>query len=216
MWRCVAWTIQSALMRFWRQVVHLGMGDSADLIGVIRAVDRRGARGGSEMIALLPELVAARVAREQEFFLSECSAQVYEGDTLLHVASFAYDSALARRLVELGADVRARNRRGGEPLHAATIGGPGSSSWDPHQQCEIIVFLVSVRSSGAIVSASLPRSRFGVVQRSGGPGRRRPRCRCFIAFVVAVGRIVEITRASSRLLPIWPKGASQDWPVSKG
>ncbi len=75
-----------------------------------------------------PELSLARVRRTDEFFLAECHAQVYAGDTALHGAAFAYDAVLARRLVDTGADVRARNRRGGEPLHAAAIGVPGSTT----------------------------------------------------------------------------------------
>jgi hypothetical protein len=75
-------------------------------------------------------LSLARIRRTEEFFLDTRRAQVYAGDTALHAAAFAYDTVFARRLVESRADVRARNRRGGEPLHAATtIGGPAV---DPH------------------------------------------------------------------------------------
>lgn len=38
--------------------------------------------------------------------------------------------------------MRARNRRGGEPLHAATRGGPGSTGWDPARQRQTIGYLV--------------------------------------------------------------------------
>ena len=72
-----------------------------------------------------PSLATAGVARHDEFFLAERLAQVYEGDTALHAAAFSYDAEMARELVARGADVRARNRRGAEPLHAAVIGGPG-------------------------------------------------------------------------------------------
>src|SRR4029079_6677881 len=67
-------------------------------------------------------------------------AQVYAGDTAL---SFSSDVVIARELVGLGADVHARNRRGAEPLHAATFGGPGSLHWDPTRQQAMIVYLVS-------------------------------------------------------------------------
>ena len=43
-----------------------------------------------------------------------------------------------------GADVRARNRRGAEPLHAAVIGSPASSTWDPPRQRAVILYLVEV------------------------------------------------------------------------
>jgi ankyrin repeat protein len=67
---------------------------------------------------------------------------VYEGDTALHAASFSHDAEFARVLLARGADVRARNRRGAEPLHSAMTGGPGSAPWVPSRQGEIIACLV--------------------------------------------------------------------------
>ena len=74
--------------------------------------------------------------------MAERLAQVYEGDTALHAAAFSYDPGMARALVAHGADIRARNRRGAEPLHAAVMGGPGSDHWDPPQQRAVILYLV--------------------------------------------------------------------------
>src|SRR5439155_17243121 len=42
----------------------------------------------------------------------------------------------------MGADVRARNRRGAEPLHYAADGNPGSRSWDPAAQADTIGVLI--------------------------------------------------------------------------
>src|SRR5262249_13957877 len=78
-----------------------------------------------------PALVTARLARRDEFFIAHCHAQVYEGATALHAAAFAYDRETARDLVARGAGIRARDRRGAEPLHAAVIGGPGTPHWNP-------------------------------------------------------------------------------------
>ena len=89
-----------------------------------------------------PSLVTAGVARRDEFFLAERRAQVYEGDTALHAAAFSYDAEMARELVTRGADVRARNRRGAEPLHAAVMGGPGSAHWNPPRQRAVILSLI--------------------------------------------------------------------------
>jgi len=49
---------------------------------------------------------------------------------------------VARDLVTRGADISARNRRGAEPLHAAVIGAPGSASWNPTGQRDVIVYLI--------------------------------------------------------------------------
>ncbi len=89
-----------------------------------------------------PLLATASLARGDEFFIEECHVQVYEGDTALHAAAFSYDVDIARDLVKRGADIRARNRRGAEPLHAATIGAPGATNWDPARQRTIIEFLL--------------------------------------------------------------------------
>jgi len=38
--------------------------------------------------------------------------------------------------------VRARDRRGAEPLHAAVIGEPGAPNWNPARQRAVIAYLV--------------------------------------------------------------------------
>ena len=115
------------------------VSDLTRLLVAIAASDQRAA------VALLdatPSLVTAGVARRGEFFLAERLAQVYEGDTALHAAAFSYDSGMARELVARGADIRARNRRGAEPLHAAVMGVPGSAHWNPPQQRAVILSLI--------------------------------------------------------------------------
>jgi ankyrin repeat protein len=109
------------------------------LLDAIAANDHRAAVG---LLDEAPWLVTAALDRADEFFLAERGAQVYEGDTALHAAAFSYDADLARRLVAHGADVRARNRRGAEPLHAAVMGVPGSTGWDPAGQRAVIRYLV--------------------------------------------------------------------------
>jgi hypothetical protein len=116
---------------------------SSDLFMLVRAV---GSGDRPSVLAVLkaePGLVLGRLVRDQEFFFAEHSAQVYAGDTALHVAAFAHDANLVSDLVARGSDVRARNRRGAEPLHAAMIGGPGSASWEPQEQVAAIRALIA-------------------------------------------------------------------------
>jgi len=96
----------------------------------------------ADLLDATPSLATAGLARRDEFFLAERLAQVYEGDTALHAAAFSYDGEMARDLIERGADIRARNRRGAEPLHAAVMGGPGSASWNPPRQRSVILVLI--------------------------------------------------------------------------
>ena len=113
--------------------------DLARLLVDIAAGDRPAVRASLDAARLL---ATARLARSDEFFIASCHAQVYAGDTALHAAAFAYDLEIARDLVTLGADVRARNRRGAEPLHAAVIGAPGTANWNPARQRAVIEYLV--------------------------------------------------------------------------
>lgn len=95
-----------------------------------------------ELLDSTPFLATAGIARSDEFFLAERSAQIYEGDTALHAAAFSYDTEIARDLINRGAAIRAKNRRGAEPLHASTIGSPGSTTWNPMRQREVIGYLI--------------------------------------------------------------------------
>jgi hypothetical protein len=121
--------------------------DLTELLVAIAHLDHAGA---GQLLDTDPALVTAAVARADEFFLAERLAQVYQGDTALHAAAFSYDAAMARDLIGRGADIGARNRRGAEPLHAAVLGVPGTPSWDPARQREIIACLVQ---AGAEVDA---------------------------------------------------------------
>jgi hypothetical protein len=127
------------------------MAGTIDLTALLKVIANGDHDSAVRMLTATPELVTARLARSDEFFLAVRFAQIYEGDTALHAAGFSYDSQTARELLARGADVRARNRRGAEPLHAAVIGNPGSPTWDPRRQCDVIRFLVE---SGADPNAA--------------------------------------------------------------
>lgn len=75
-------------------------------------------------------------------FVSGVGQYIYSGDTALHFAAAAYRERMARRLIEAGANVRARNRRGLEPLHSAATGNPDAANWDPEAQAATIACLI--------------------------------------------------------------------------
>ncbi len=118
------------------------MADPPDLTALVLAISVGDRSRAMAFLDTAPVLVRARLARRDEFFCAGCHAQVYEGDTALHGAAFAYDRELAEQLVTRGADIRARNRRGAEPLHAAVIGGPGPADWEPARQRAVIEYLI--------------------------------------------------------------------------
>ena len=74
------------------------------------------------------------------FFLTNIAHYVYAGDTALHVAAAAFRRDIAALLVAHGADCRAKNRRGAQPLHYAA----DANRWDPMAQGDTIEYLISV------------------------------------------------------------------------
>jgi hypothetical protein len=78
------------------------------------------------------------------YWLTPIEHYVYGGDTILHVAAAAYQAQVIRDLVAAGALVRARNRRGAEPLHYASDGGPTHSNWNPPAQEEAVTTLIGL------------------------------------------------------------------------
>jgi hypothetical protein len=87
-------------------------------------------------------VVGATRQTAANFWIEEIDHYLYKGDTALHVAAAAYNEAIALQLMKNGADVRAKNRRGAEPLHYAADGQPASQRWNPIAQAGIIHCLI--------------------------------------------------------------------------
>jgi ankyrin repeat protein len=149
--------------------------DLTRLLVAIANLDHKARRGPTQRDTVAGD---GQSARPDEFFLAERLAQVYEGDTALHAAGFSYEPDMARDLITRGADIRARNRRGAEPLHAAVICGPGSASWNPACQRDVILYLIeagadpNAAAAGGVTppASSYPKPMFGYCRRP--PARR--------------------------------------------
>jgi hypothetical protein len=96
----------------------------------------------SRDLAVCPIHVGASRQDAETYFLGAIRHYVYGGDTALHIAAAAHRRELAESLVTRGADVRARNRMGAEPLHYAADGSPGAEHWDPVAQRDVITYLI--------------------------------------------------------------------------
>lgn len=102
----------------------------------------------AQLLAASPALARASLlegasrASPKPHWREDIKHYLYAGDTALHVAAAAYRHDAARQLIAAGADVRARNRRGAEPLHYAVDGGPGSPTWDPGTQAATVTCLI--------------------------------------------------------------------------
>ena len=104
--------------------------------------------GVSWQLSAWPDLAQASIqmgaTRQEpnEFFLERIKRCVYMGDTALHIAAAAYETEILRMLLTAGADVHAKNRRGQEALHYASVGAPGSPWWNPSAQSATITLLI--------------------------------------------------------------------------
>jgi hypothetical protein len=152
--------------------------DSADaaLFRLARSIAAGDSAGALQTLAARSDLARASFAAgatrqdSHSWFLDTIGHTIYAGDTALHIAAAAYATNIARRLIAAGTDVRARNRRGAEPLHLASMGTPGGHHWNPEAQAATI---------GCLIEASAdPNARDG----SGvTPLHRAVRTRCAAA-----------------------------------
>jgi hypothetical protein len=123
------------------------MSDAA-LMSMARTIVAADEAAVSTLLATSPELAKAHFQRgatrqmAKAYFIDEIKHYIYGGDTALHIAAAAYQHNIARMLIVAGADVRARNRRGAEPLHYAADGGPGSPVWNPSAQAATVACLI--------------------------------------------------------------------------
>jgi len=123
-------------------------GDSA-LLELVRAIGTRDPEKATRMLEVSPALASTSVdsgatqGEASTYYLDDINHYVYEGDTALHIAAAAYEAPLTRRLLKLGADVGAKNRRGAQPLHYAADGIPGSDAWSPKAQAAVIAALIA-------------------------------------------------------------------------
>ena len=117
--------------------------------GLVRAIVSGDVEAAGKMLRTAPHLAteqaacgASRQAAENHFY-GEIRHYMYQGDTALHMAAAAHQVLIAADLIAMGADVRARNRRGAEPVHYAADGAPGSPAWNPAAQAATIRCLIA-------------------------------------------------------------------------
>jgi len=113
-----------------------------DAITSRRSLDIARQLDSSRDLARRPICIGASRHGPDGYFLVAIRHYVYAGDTALHIAAASYSIDIARELLRGGADVNARNRRGAQPIHYASVGRPGAESWDPRAQAAVIAYLL--------------------------------------------------------------------------
>lgn len=127
---------------------QLDGSDDRALFALFEAIAARSPSETTRRLEGEPDLAtrAIRIGATRQdpdrYFLGAIHHYVYVGDTALHVASAAHQRDLVKSLVAHGAGVRARNRRGAEPLHYAADGRPGADDWNEDAQRDVITFLI--------------------------------------------------------------------------
>jgi ankyrin repeat protein len=122
--------------------------DDAALMKLIRTIVAADDPTVFNLLATNPALVSVHFehgATRQTattYHIDTIGHYIYAGDTALHLAAAAYRREIAQKLMAMGADARAKNRRGAEPLHYAADGMPGSPSWNPDAQAGTVACLI--------------------------------------------------------------------------
>lgn len=167
--------------------------DNGALLALFQAIasrddsDVRRRLEASRELAVRPIRVGASRNDTKQYFLTAIHHYVYSGDTALHISAASHRRQLAHALVERGADVRARNRRGAEPLHYAADGGPAAEGWDPGAQREVIEYLIH---AGADPNA-LDKSGVAPLHRA-----VRNRCSLAVSALIANGADPRLTNTA--------------------
>jgi hypothetical protein len=120
----------------------------APLRALVKAIVLGDVTTATKLLVASPSLARERAAdgatrqAAKANFYEEILHYMYGGDTALHIAAAAYQEHIAIELIARGADVRAKNRRGAEPLHYAADGAPASPGWNPPAQAATIACLI--------------------------------------------------------------------------
>ncbi len=130
--------------------------DTAEFLECIRLVVNDDLDQVSRRLRTTPALARtawpldATLPHVSDAFFTEISHYMYGGDTALHMAAAAFSRSMAELLVSHGADCRARNRRGAQPLHYAS----DANRSQPQAQADVITYLLSIGADPNAVDKS--------------------------------------------------------------
>ncbi len=130
--------------------------NSSDFLDFVRLVidghidSVRGRLRVSPVLSTMSTTVGAVRQESTPCFFDSIRHYLYAGDSAFHMAAAAFRRPMAELLVAHGADHRAKNRRGAQPLHYAA----DANRWDPQSQADVIAYLLSIGADPNAVDAS--------------------------------------------------------------
>ena len=136
------------------------MDSDAGLLPLLLAIVADDAEMATQLLTASPQLATASLAQgatrqnPNHYFFGAIGRYAYAGDTALHLAAGGHRLEIARMLLAAGADVRARNRRGAEPLHYAADGLPGVPFWQADAQAATVTLLITAGADPNAVDKS--------------------------------------------------------------
>ena len=83
-------------------------------------------------------VVGATRTGVESYFFEPIAHHMYAGDSALHMAAAGFRPDISQALIDKGADLSAKNRRGAEPLHYAA----DANAWNPGAQAATIDCLI--------------------------------------------------------------------------
>lgn len=128
----------------------LAMSENRKLKALFNAIVEDDLSAVKEFLSLAPALAKCKLEggatrqNSTDFFVEKLMHYLYTGDTALHVSAIAYSVEISELLIRHGAEVRAKNRRGAEPLHYACDGSPNHSTWNSDAQNQIVLKLIEL------------------------------------------------------------------------
>ena len=136
------------------------MKPSSDLEKLFASILGNDTKSVLRILATQPSLASAHIKRgatranTSEFFIDEFKHYLYDGDTALHVAAFAYRYEIADLLAKNGAKICAKNRRGAQAIHYACDGSPNADWWNPEAQLKTVSTLIKLGANPDCVDNS--------------------------------------------------------------
>ncbi len=126
----------------------LAMPEHQKLKLLLNAIVEDDVSAVKEILSVMPALAKCKLEggatrqNSTDFFVEKLMHYLYTGDTALHVSAIAYSVEISQLLIRYGAEVRAKNRRGAEPLHYACDGSPNHSAWNSDAQRDTVFKLI--------------------------------------------------------------------------